>query len=1063
MAKQLQRTYVFTPGTAGNGTILIPGKIDQNQLLVITNVTRNTVIYNFAVSSFSGTLVQYFRTAPTAFPQVLQNNDGYTQINLIVDTSGQSAADNLQIFTERMETVIRPWPMGTDAFERMRMAAPQSMLDADFEYGLQPTKWQTISYMRGYPSIYEIPGTDLQTIVNMTTDASGGASADTSLESLITVQTSSPHGLTTGTAITVKALLPTITGFNRAEGSFIINAVTSTNFFNYYAKAKVGTNVGDSIIKAETQIRKGGFYTGASVGTPTYTYAGGGASTTATITVSFATNHGLIPGNTIISVVTSDNGSNNHTLAQGPFYITSVTNLTTIQFLARNVGTITGTISGAIYPRPDSFYIHRPIDGGVTLGTGGPQHGAQAVRQSKKYIRYQSGKAINYNTGALFAPNYDLRSLSASGTIVGSTVTATTDDIDHGLQVGAVINISGATTGGYNGNFTVNGIVDERTFTFLNTGTLGSATSTLGSPALVSLVSWHGATVRAGTFDEQNGVYWQYDGQYMAVGLRSSTYQLSGTVSATPDNNLITGLNTRFDQQLASGDRLVLKGMSHVVGVVTSGTYINLTPDYRGVTSISGVKMAKTKDILIPQFQWNIDRCDGSNGPFNPSGYNLQPNKMQMIGTQWTWYGAGFIEFLLRGPDGAYIPVHRIKNSNVNTEAYMRSGNQPVRYEVQNESARSTLAVAMGAGDATMTITEVTYFANSGTVYIDNELISYTSRSATSGTAVLSGLTRAATMTQFVGGTNRGFQAGPAAAHTQGTGVVLVSQTASPIISHWGSAFLTDGGFDQDRGYIFNYQATNISVSTRKTTAFAIRLAPSVSNAITGDLGVRELINRAQLLLQGIEITAGGGATANSALVIEGILNPSNYPSTSTNIVWNSLNSIVNPTGQPSFSQIAPGSTITFDNTATVSTTAASTYAAGTSVIGIASTASIVIGDAVYSTATTVIAGGTTVLSIGAGTVTLNNSLVGSLPSGSPLIFYRNFYALPGETIFSFISSPASKDSLDLTPLKELTNTPIGGRGTYPNGPDVLMINVYLTQGAPINTNLVLRWGEAQA
>jgi len=1063
MAKQLQRTYVFTPGTAGNGTILIPGKIDQNQLLVITNVTRNTVIYNFAVSSFSGTIVQYFRTAPTAFPQVLQNNDGYTQINLIVDTSGQSAADNLQIFTERMETVIRPWAMGTDAFERMRMAAPQSMLDADFEYGLQPTKWQTISYMRGYPSIYEIPGTDLQSIVNMTTDASGGASADTSLESLITVQTGNPHNLTTGTAITVKALLPTITGFNRAEGSFIINAVTSTNFFNYYAKAKVGTNVGDSIIKAETQIRKGGFYTGASVGTPTYTYAGGGASTTATITVSFATNHGLIPGNTIISVVTSDNGSNLHTLAQGPFYITSVTNLTTIQFLARNVGTITGTISGAIYPRPDSFYIHRPIDGGVTLGTGGPQHGAQAVRQSKKYIRYQSGKAINYNTGALFAPNYDLRSLSASGTIVGSTVTAVTDDIDHGLQVGAVINISGATTGGYNGNFTVNGIVDERTFTFLNTGTLGSATSTLGSPAIVSLVSWHGATVRAGTFDEQNGVYWQYDGQYMAVGLRSSTYQLSGTVSATPDSNLITGLNTRFDQQLASGDRLVLKGMSHVVGVVTSGTYINITPDYRGVTSISGVKMAKTKDILIPQFQWNIDRCDGSNGPFNPSGYNLQPNKMQMIGTQWTWYGAGFIEFLLRGPDGAYIPVHRIKNSNVNTEAYMRSGNQPVRYEVQNESARSTLAVAMGAGDATMTITEVTYFANSGTVYIDNELISYTSRSATSGTAVLSGLTRAASLTQFVGGTNRGFQAGPAAAHTQGTGVVLVSQTASPIISHWGSAFLTDGGFDQDRGYIFNYQATNISVSTRKTTAFAIRLAPSVSNAITGDLGVRELINRAQLLLQGIEITAGGGASANSALVIEGILNPSNYPSTTTNITWNSLNSIVNPTGQPSFSQIAPGSTITFDNTATVFTTATNTYTAGISVIGVASTASIVIGDAVYSTATTVIAGGTTVSAIGVGTVTLNNSLVGSLSSGTSLVFYRNFYALPGETIFSFISSPAAKDSLDLTPLKELTNTPIGGRGTYPNGPDVLMINIYLTQGSPINTNLVLRWGEAQA
>ena len=35
---------------------------------------------------------------------------------------------------------------------------------------------------------------------------------------------------------------------------------------------------------------------------------------------------------------------------------------------------------------------HRPFDGGVQLGTGSPSHGAQAIRQSKKYIRYQSVK-----------------------------------------------------------------------------------------------------------------------------------------------------------------------------------------------------------------------------------------------------------------------------------------------------------------------------------------------------------------------------------------------------------------------------------------------------------------------------------------------------------------------------------------------------------------------------------------------------------------------------------------------------------------------------------------------
>jgi hypothetical protein len=72
-------------------------------------------------------------------------------------------------------------------------------------------------------------------------------------------------------------------------------------------------------------------------------------------------------------------------------------------------------------------------------------------------------------------------------------------------------------------------------------------------------------------------------------------------------------------------------------------------------------------------------------------------------------------------------------------------------------------------------------------------------------------------------------------------------------------------------------------------------------------------------------------------------------------------------------------------------------------------------------------------------------------------------YALPGETVFSFIAAPGATAALDLRDLKELTNTTLGGRGTYPNGPDVLAINVYKVSGTPITANLVLRWGEAQA
>jgi hypothetical protein len=73
--------------------------------------------------------------------------------------------------------------------------------------------------------------------------------------------------------------------------------------------------------------------------------------------------------------------------------------------------------------------------------------------------------------------------------------------------------------------------------------------------------------------------------------------------------------------------------------------------------------------------------------------------------------------------------------------------------------------------------------------------------------------------------------------------------------------------------------------------------------------------------------------------------------------------------------------------------------------------------------------------------------------------------AVPGETVFSFVGNGGGGNNaaLDLTQLKELNNTPLGGRGTFPNGPDVLAINVYTTSGSQFTGSLVLRWGEAQA
>ena len=135
--------------------------------------------------------------------------------------------------------------------------------------------------------------------------------------------------------------------------------------------------------------------------------------------------------------------------------------------------------------------------------------------------------------------------------------------------------------------------------------------------------------------------------------------------------------------------------------------------------------------------------------------------------------------------------------------------------------------------------------------------------------------------------------------------VNLVSCTCAPSLTHWGSALLMDGSFDSDRGYFFNYQVNAVASVSAGTTVnlFMLRLAPSVSNGIIGDIGTRDLINRAQLLLQRLDVF-GGSTTASvgssGSMVVSGILNPSGL-SVST---WTAVNSTGNGS-QPSFAQVA--------------------------------------------------------------------------------------------------------------------------------------------------------------
>lgn len=967
MAKNQIRQYVFTPGAAGVGTIVVPGRVPLESIQLITNTTRNTIIYNFADPTFSGTTATFSAANTSAFPTITQRADGVTTITLATSTVGQSANDRLQIFTETQDVSFRPFQFGTDAIERMRVSNPQSVIDADFEYGLQPTKWAGFGTMRGYPSAFDQVGVDLS-VTAITTDWTTTSASN----STITITFGSAHGLSAGQVVNVINLNRSISGYSRADGNFVIASAPSGTQITYLARGVVGTANGQSLFTSQSVVKRANFYSGASI--PVSSATSNGASPS-TITLNFTAAHGLLPGTPIhVNVASGANAA----LATGPFVVLSVPSTTSLTYLARAGGAVTTPATITLYAMSNIAIYHRPFDGGVIISSRSPTYGAIVARQSKRYFRYQSGKGFLWSSGTLMRPNYDIQSITASGTIAGSTITVNLDDIDHGLQVGATIQLTGVTTSGYNGTYTVASIVNDSSFTVTAGTALGATTAVLDIDARCFVTGWHGSAVRAGVFDDQNGIFWEYDGANLCAVRRSATTQIVGTVSVTADSTTVTGTNTRFTTQLKVGDRLVIRGMTHYVNLITNDTSMTITPDYRGTTA-SGVKATLVRETRILQSQFNIDRLDGT----GPSGFTFDPSRMQMIGIQYTWYGAGFIDFMMRGSDGNWVYAHRIKNNNVNNEAYMRSGNLPVRYSVENETAASTLTASMTNSQNTVPVAELTFFPSSGTVLIDNELISYSGKSASTGAGNLTGATRAATLSQYFAGTTNSLTAGAAATHNQNVGVILVSNTCSPTLSHWGSALVMDGGFDQDRGYIFNYQRLGVSLTTTAVTAFAIRLAPSVDNGTVGALGARDLLNRSQLLLQAVGVAVSAG-TNPGAVIVEGILNPRNFSSAT----WNAL-SPESAGGQPSLAQVADSITWT----------------------------------------------------------------TGSV-------------AVPGEQVFAFAgptaTSGAVNDRLDLTELKELTGAPLGGNNAYPDGSDILAINVRLTAGTATG-HILLRWSEAQA
>ena len=810
-----------------------------------------------------------------------------------------------------------------------------------------------------------------------------------------------------------------------SEGQYQVSYPTDINYVSYYPRRASGLSVGYPLTRVDTVIRYAGFYGTAAL--PPVVLSSDGA-TPSTITATAAYAHGISPGTPILANIASA-GSNGQ-YAQGAFTILSIPNANQFTFQARNGAAVTNPVYGAVYIRPSAFFVHRAGDGGVLVGTGTPHHGASAARQTKKYFRYQSGKGLMWTSGTLLGTNYDVVSVTTTGTGVGNTLSITTD-VEHGLQIGANVLLQNIYTSGYNGYYLISSVTGDYTFTCNASSVLGNVTPTynLTSPGpKISTVSWVGASVRAGIFDDQNGLFWENTGTTINVVQRTATQQTTGYISVEVATNLLTGDGSCiFTQQYNIGDKIVLRGMTHTVTSVIDDNQMTIAPIWRGLTNQVRIKPYKVVERRYPQSQWNIDPLNG----LGPSGYLLDATKMQMLMIQYTWYGAGFVDFGVRGPLGNYVFCHRMMNNNVNYEAYMRTGNLPARYQAINDSPYAVLVGGMDASQTSFNILDGTQFpvpTPTAPVYvmIENEVMKCTSWTpnvsvgpVTSG--LIGGVTRSATFNLWQDGANKSFSAGSASAHPANVSVRVISATSAPALNHWGSAIILDGGFDTDRGYAYTYQASNIafptgsSASTQTVTAFALRLAPSVSNQIPGDLGTRDLVNRAQLILQNMTVNFSGaniGTTTGARYLVEGILNPNNVSTTTTTwqYLYNSpYNALSNPSGaiQPSYTQVAYGN---------------------------------ISGQAQYNGQLSF----TTYSFAGGGTS----------------------WAQGGERLFAIPVNYTNSGQLDLSMVKQIGNSGIPGFNIYPDGPELLAINITALVPSPgVNATgeIQIQWNESQA
>jgi len=875
----LNNYYIFDPA---NRVVVIPGGITREKLVLITNVTDNKVIYNFSDPELIATAYQIATDI---------RNITTTRVTLAYDTTTMSASDKLQIVYDEYDESFAPAETYHDAVNKLRISQPQSQMDTDFEYGTQSTKWESLSTINNNPFAYKGETPYAITDAQVTTNSK--------------VVTVSVNTLLTALPAAGAAIFVQDTDFTGANGVFIVDSVqTAQSTFKYTASFPWVAGNGTVYVASRTAIYAGVHYTASDIGGTISLTAIASGVMNGSVRVDCTNAHGLEVGNEV--AVIGSSGTN----VNGSWTVARVES--PVRFYYFPDAAPSGPVdSGAkkLYPRPQGNSIHRAFDGGIKFSTNSFSPNQAAIRQTKRYFRYQSGKGVAFSTGSILAPAIEnIDSITASGNIV-TVVSA----VAHNVTRDTIVDVRGVNDNNYNGEFQVTNVTNPYTFQYTTTATpqesIGAGNYT------ISPINSFGTKLEIGMMDQQNGIFFRYANGLLSVVRRSSTFQLSGKVTVTAGSSLVSsyttpnGQGTKFGRQLTPGDYIVIRGASYRVDGVISDTQIVIFPDYRG-PSANNVPVSKIAEVEWKQSEWNIDRCDGT----GKSGYDIDLTKMQMFYMDYSWYGAGFIRWGFRGTDGNVIYAHKIPNNNFNTEAYMRSGNLPARYEVNTIPPFVTSTTSIASGASTIFVNKAPFnFPTSGTLRI---------KQATGSTTGV---------TEYVNYTGKtSFRQDITAANASGNVLSVASTTG--LVPGGTQTITFDRPFSNIVSEKTYYVASVPSSTTFTITTVAGSSTPTSIATVTGSalspLAVAESgsftgVTREQAGASGVNLTMASGASTGTVSSATGIQKgqvvvANNIPDdtfvhsiSGTNITLSKAVTAANPTSV-TFSTLGAGAAQTF-------------------------------------------------------------------------------------------------------------------------------------------------------